>query len=126
VLKAMISVPEDATGVSIDRDGEVRVVTAGSQGAESVGRLELARVRDVATLTSIEGGLYRPDQAAEILGTTPEEGGGTILQGSIELSNVELTDEMVMLMMTQRAYAASAQIVQAGDQLMGIANSLKR
>jgi flagellar basal-body rod protein FlgG len=44
----------------------------------------------------------------------------------VELSNVELTDEMVQLMIMQRAYAASAQVVQAGDQLAAIANGLKR
>ena len=54
------------------------------------------------------------------------EGAGALIQGSLEGSNVALTEEMVSLMMMQRAYAANAQIVQAGDQLMAIANGLKR
>jgi len=48
------------------------------------------------------------------------------VQGALEQSNVQLADEMVSLMMMQRAYAANAQLVQAGDQLMAIANGLKR
>ena len=55
-----------------------------------------------------------------------EDGAGLLVQGAIERSNVALTDEMVRLMMVQRAYAANAQIVQAADQLMGIANGLRR
>ena len=45
---------------------------------------------------------------------------------SIERSNVEMTTEMVQLMLVQRAYAANAQLIQAADQLMSIANSLRR
>ena len=49
-----------------------------------------------------------------------------LVQGSIETSNVQLSDEMVTLLLMQRAYGASAQVVQAGDQLMSIINGLKR
>jgi flagellar basal-body rod protein FlgG len=55
-----------------------------------------------------------------------EDGAGTIAQGRIEGSNVALTEEMVNLLTVQRAFAASAQILQAADQLAGITNSLKR
>ena len=54
------------------------------------------------------------------------EGAGVLVQGSLEASNVELTSEMVGLLLAQRAYAANAQAVQAGDQLMAIANGLRR
>ena len=54
------------------------------------------------------------------------DGAGLLVQGSLESANVQLTDEMVMLMLLQRSYAANAQVVQAGDQMMAIANGLKR
>ncbi|NWN13178.1 flagellar hook-basal body protein, partial [Escherichia coli] len=67
------------------------------------------------------------DDAGALSEAVPgEDGTGMLVQGSIEQSNVALTDEMVRLMLVQRAYAANAQIVQAADQLMGIANGLRR
>ena len=50
----------------------------------------------------------------------------SLMQGSLEASNVELTTEMVTLLLMQRAYGANAQVLQAGDQLMQIANGLRR
>lgn len=124
-LKSAISVPEGATAITIDAAGEVRALAPGETEPRSIGRIELVLVRDLPGLAAQEGGLYRAEDG-EVVATEPGERGGSFVQGSIELSNVELTDEMVQLMMMQRAYAASAQVVQAGDQLMAIANGLKR
>jgi flagellar basal-body rod protein FlgG len=125
-LKAAISVPEGATGLTIDAAGEVRAVAPGETQPTSIGHIDLVLVRNMAGLADMEGGVYRAANETDIVTAQAGEEGGTFVQGSIELSNVELTDEMVSLMMMQRAYAASAQVVQAGDQLMAIANGLKR
>ncbi len=125
-LKSAISVPEGATAITIDNAGEVRAVTPGESEPRSIGRIDLVLVRNLEGLTAQEGGLYRAASAEDVVAAEPGERGGNFVQGSLELSNVTLTDEMVQLMMMQRAYAASAQVVQAGDQLMGIANGLKR
>jgi flagellar basal-body rod protein FlgG len=125
-LKAMISVPEGATAMTIDASGEVRAIAPGGSEPESIGQVELVLVRNPQGLSDMGGGLYRPAAEEDVVSTEAGERGGSFLQGSVELSNVELTDEMVALMMMQRAYAASAQVVQAGDQLMGIVNGLKR
>jgi flagellar basal-body rod protein FlgG len=125
-LKAMISVPEGATQLSIDAAGEVRAIAPGETEPASIGHIDLVLVRDMNALSDMEGGLYRAASDEDLVTAEAGERGGTFVQGSVELSNVELTDEMVSLMMMQRAYAASAQIVQAGDQLMAIANELKR
>ena len=55
-----------------------------------------------------------------------EEGLGYFAKGFSEASNVELTEEIVSMMVMQRAYAANAKLIQAGDELMGIVNGLKR
>ena len=55
-----------------------------------------------------------------------EDGTGTLIQGAIERSNVDMTTQIVQLLLVQRAYAANAQVVQAADQLMGIANGLRQ
>jgi len=126
-LKALISVPDDASELQIGRDGTVTALTASDQGLREIGKIELALVRDPATLIAEDGGYYRAALDSEMVSALPgEEGSGTIVQGAIETSNVHLSDEMVTLLLMQRAYSASAQVVQAGDQLMAIANSLRR
>lgn len=125
-LKAAISVPEGATQLTIDAAGEVRALAPGETEPASIGKVDLVLVRNMAGLTDVEGGLYRAAAETDVVTVEAGEQGGTFVQGSVELSNVQLTDEMVSLMMMQRAYAASAQVVQAGDQLMAIANGLKR
>jgi flagellar basal-body rod protein FlgG len=126
-LKAMISVPRGATGIAIAQDGKVTAQLAGQTEAVQIGRIELAMPKDVTTLSALDGGLYQIADASDLISVTPgEEGGGVFVQGSLETSNVQLSDEMVTMLLMQRAYAANAQIVQAGDQLMSIANGLKR
>ena len=125
-LKAMISVPEGATNITIDASGEVKAQAPGATEATSIGHIDLVTVRNMDGLTDVEGGLYRAASDSDLVTAEAGNNAGTFVQGSVELSNVELTDEMVQLMIMQRAYAASAQVVQAGDQLAAIVNGLKR
>lgn len=127
-LKSMISVPDGVQNIMISRDGIVSAITPGDTEPRELGRIELVRVRDLEQLESLGGGLYAlPSDAQGLASIDPDqEDGVAIVQGSIEESNVLLTDEMVTLMMMQRSYAANAQVVQAGDQLMSIANGLRR
>jgi flagellar basal-body rod protein FlgG len=126
-LKAAISIPADASAVTIGSDGMVRAQTADSATPVELGQIGLVRVDDPSTLTRLDGGLYRADQDAKVLDAQAgEDGTGMLVQGGIERSNVEMTSEMVQLMLVQRAYGANAQIVQAADQMMAIANGLRR
>jgi flagellar basal-body rod protein FlgG len=126
-LKTMIAVPREATSVTIDRDGRVRAVTAEAPGGEEIGQLEVVRARDGALAAPVGGGLYEVTSDSDLTAATPgEDGAGAIVQGALEGSNVELADQMVTLMLLQRAFAANAQVVQAGDQLMAITNGLRR
>lgn len=124
-LKAMVSVPYEAGELTIDRAGEVRIQSG--DRAETIGRIELVRANDVSGLEQVADGLYRPKDDAQLIGVgAGEDGAGVLVQGALEASNVELSEEMVLLLLMQRAYAANAQVVQAGDQLMAIANGLRR
>ena len=126
-LKQMISVPADATSVTIGADGVVQVATGSNTTATAVGQIDIVRPKDMSALTVTADGLYRTQNDSDLLSGVPgEDGAGTIVSGAIEGSNVQLADEMVGLMMLQRAYAANAEVVQAGDQLMATANGLKR
>ena len=126
-LKAAINVPADASIVEIASDGTVRARIGDEAEATEIGRIMLVKVDDPAVLTRLDGGFYGVAEGAQLTDAqSGEDGVGTLVQGGIERSNVELTNEMVQLMLVQRAYAANAQIVQAADQLMGIANGLRK
>ena len=125
-LRALITVPEDATDLTIARDGTVTARLSGETAVTELGRLDLVRVTSPQAMEALGGGLYRHEGATAAASVPGETGVGEIVQGAIESSNVALSNEMVSLMLMQRAYAASAQVLQAGDQLMGIANGLRR
>jgi flagellar basal-body rod protein FlgG len=126
-LKAAITVPADSTSVRIDSDGVVRAVSGGSSEEVEVGQIMLVRVENPETIERLDGGLYRAAEETRLMEAKPgEDGAGRLVQGSVEHSTVELTTEMVQMMLVQRAYAADAQIVQAADQLMALANGLRR
>ncbi len=127
-LRAAITVPRDATGITIGSDGVVRATMPGALGPEEVGQIQLVKLDDPNTVVRLDGGLYRVrEDGPPLTDAAPgEDGTGLLVQGSIEQSNVALNDEMVRLILVQRAYAANAQIVQAADQLMAIANGLRR
>ncbi len=132
-LKQLIRVPDNAQQLQIDADGKVWAVLGSAANPTQLGQIGLAHVRDNSALASLGGGLFSDTSAAEGSGSTNvislaagQDGAGTIVQGSLETSNVSLTVEMTSLMLVQRIYAANAQVVQAADQLMGIANGLRR
>jgi flagellar basal-body rod protein FlgG len=126
-LRAMISAPENATSIALGADGVAIAIIEGQDGPIDLGRIGLVGVASANDVERLDGGLYRlrEDARVEQLDAN-ENGAGTFVQGAIERSNVDLNDEMVRLMIVQRAYAANAQIVQAADQLMAIVNGLRR
>lgn len=127
MLRAAIQVPPDAESLVIDRDGRVFALFQEGARIDEIGRIDLAVVRDLDTLEVAGEGLYRaPDALDMVIATPGEEGSGFLVQGALEGSNVRLSDEMVALMLTQRAFAANAQVLQTADELMSIANNLKR
>jgi flagellar basal-body rod protein FlgG len=125
-LKAQISVPREASQLAIHTDGSVwAAATDGS--VQQIGQIELALPANPDALIDRGGGLYEISDDADIVAAKPGlDGAGTLAQGKIEQANVNLSDEMVTLMLVQRAYAANAQVVQAGDQIMSIVNGLRR
>ena len=101
-------------------DGETKPV--------ELGQLELAWVTNPAGLQPIGENLYRPSAASgePAYGKAGDEGLGTLVQGYQEASNVRLVDEMVNLVLAQRAYELNARLVQAADEMLSISNGLRR
>jgi flagellar basal-body rod protein FlgG len=125
-LKTVIAVPREATDIEIARDGTITAVLE-EEGAVRIGRLDVVVTDDPQSLIEAGQGYYETLDAAAVRTTEAgEEGAGVFVQGAVEQSNIELADEMVTLLLLQRAYAASAQLVQVGDQLISIANNLRR
>lgn len=126
LLKAMIEIPQESLALEIDREGIVRSLAPNSSTLDDLGSITLAMPRDPQMIEAIGDGYFRVPEDGDLETLIAGDDGGVFVQGSIETSNVELTTEMVTLLLMQRAYAANAQVVQAGDQLMSIANNLRR
>jgi flagellar basal-body rod protein FlgG len=126
ILKANITVPREAVRVLIEPNGVVRAV--GQDGTtEEIGAIELVRSSDSSAIWRAGGGVYEVGDTTNLDAAAPgEEGFGKLVQGAIERSNVDLNREMVDLLISQRAYAANAQVLKAADELFGIANGLRR
>jgi flagellar basal-body rod protein FlgG len=127
-LKAMISVPHDASGITISPNGQVQATIPNQADPLNIGELELVTPAETRALQSVGDGVYRiQDDGLTLSRAKPgEDNLGTLSQGFSEASNVSLSDELVSLMLYQRAYASNARLVQVGDELMALANGLKR
>ncbi|MBC7768218.1 MAG: flagellar hook-basal body protein [Phycisphaerales bacterium] len=126
-LRAMINVPETATGLSIDSEGIVRATTGDGEAPIELGRIALVQIHDPSQVERLDGGVYRLAEGARVEEFHQGDArAGAFVQGALERSNVEINEEMVRLMIVQRAYAANAQLVQAADQMMAIANGLRK
>jgi len=128
LMEPEITIPDDAMQISIGSDGTVSVRQAGQTQATEVGTIELARFINPAGLNSIGRNLYLPTSASgdEITGTAGEDGFGTLAQGFLEMSNVSVVEEMVNLITAQRAYEINSKAIQAADEMLQLANNLRR
>ena len=113
------------TSITIAPNGEV--TTDGANGRQTF-RVQLVRFTNPAGLDSIGKNLYRETSAsgtAEI--GNPDEGGfGGLQQRYLELSNVKVVEEMVNMILAQRAYEVNSKAVQASDEMMQMSNNLRR
>lgn len=119
-LTGGITIPSTATSVSVSSDGIVSVVQSGSANSTQVGQLNLALFINPAGLESIGQNLYlETDASGAPTETTPGlNGGGTLSQGYVETSNVNVVEEMVSMIQTQRAYEINSKAVDASDQML--------
>jgi len=123
-----ITVPTDAITLSVGIDGTVSVVQAGATESSEIGTIELARFINPAGMHTIGRNLYLPTDASGdvVTGTGGEDGFGTIAQGYLEMSNVSVVDEMVNMIVAQRAYEINSKTIQAADDMLQMANNIKR
>ena len=122
-----LTLNSDVTGISISKDGTV--TTVDSKGNSAVlGNIELARFINNGGLEALGDNLYAetPASGKPILGTPGTDGFGDINQGYLESSNVDIVEEMISMIAAQRAYEINSKTVQTVEDMMTMANNLKR
>lgn len=119
------SAPSDS--IVIAGDGQVSCTPAGGE-QQAVGQITLARFVNPAGLTSIGKNLFIVSEASgDAIESNPgEEGAGTLTQGTLEMSNVQIVEEMVEMIVSQRAYESNSKAIITTDSMLEIANGLKR
>lgn len=127
-LDPEITLPQNATSVTVGVDGTVSVTIAGQQQPQQVGTIQLARFTNPAGLQSLGRNLFLPSQSSgdATQGTPGQDGLGTLIQGFVESSNVNVVEEMVGLIVTQRAYEINSRAIRTADEMMQTANNLVR
>lgn len=128
VMTPEITIPSDAEKINIGSDGIVSVRLSGQNIFTELGNIELVNFANPAGLSSIGRNLYmQTDASGDPIGGTPgEEGLGTITQGYLEISNVSVVEEMVNMIVAQRAYEVNSKTMQTADEMMRMANNVKR
>jgi len=127
-LLPSLAIPFDTKNVSISPEGVVSVTLAGTTTSEVIGSVEIARFTNDAGLDSLGKNLFQPTSASgeAVTGLPGQEGFGTLLQGNLENSNVNIADEMVKMIVAQRAYELNSKAIQTSDEMLALVNSLKR
>lgn len=127
-LEPEVMIPEDAVQIAIGTDGTVSVTISGDNEPQTVGQIELARFVNPAGLQSAGRNLFFATAAsgAPLVGTAGLEGFGNLAQGFLEMSNVQVVEEMVAMITSQRAYEVNSRAIQASDDMLQTANNLRR
>lgn len=123
-----VAVPEDTESVLINGQGQVFVRQAGSESVTDLGQLLLSRFVNPAGLEATGGNLLRqsPASGTPILGAPGELGIGTVKQGALERSNVSVVEEMINMIVAQRAFEINSKAIRSADDLLGLVSNLKR
>ena len=127
-LKSAIHIPANITALTISQDGKVSVQTSAGGQTTEIGQLELVNFANPGGLKMAGSGVYVPTDASgqAMFGKPGSHGMGTIAQGTLESSNVSMVDEMVTLMIAQKAYELSSKVAQASDEMMSMTNNLRK
>jgi flagellar basal-body rod protein FlgG len=118
----------DTTKISIGMDGVVEATVTGDSTPAQVGQIEMAKFINPAGLESIGNNIFVETTASgkPLAGTAGSEGFGELMQGSLESSNVDIVEEMVSMIVAQRAYEINSKTIQTVDNMLTLANNLRR
>ena len=127
-IEPEITVPSNATSISISKDGMISATIPGQGASQQLGTLEIATFANPAGLRPLGGNLFETTTASgeEESGAPGTDARGTLAQGFVEDSNVSVVEEMVNMILAQRAYEANSKVVRASDEMLTQVNNLVR
>jgi flagellar basal-body rod protein FlgG len=127
-MEPSITIPQNAMSVTISKDGIVSVQLPNQGAAQQVGTIEIAMFQNPAGLLPRGGNLFTVTTASgdPINGVPGTDGLGTLAQGFVEDSNVSVVEEMVNMILGQRAYEANSRVIRAADEMLQQVNQLSR
>jgi flagellar basal-body rod protein FlgG len=126
-LQPAITIPADATAITVGADGTVSVTQPNQTQSQQIGQIQLATFPNPGGLNSIGGNLLLPTSSSgdPIVGNPGgPEGVGSLIQGSLEQSNVNTVEEFIQMILAQRSYEANSQVAKAADQMFQEVNQL--
>ena len=126
-LQPSINIPAAATNITVGSDGTVSVSLPGQIQAQQVGTIQLAEFANPGGLNSVGNNIYLATTASgdPVVGAAGgSEGLGTIQQGMIEQSNVNVVDEFVNMILAQRSYESNSRVIKAADEMLQQLNQL--
>ena len=124
LLQPQVVIPQDAATITVGLDGTVSVELANGGGNQQLGQIQLARFVNGAGLEAMGQNLFRETQASgpPIVGVPGEQGAGNSAQGMLEASNVNVVEELVNMIETQRAYEVNSKAISSVDGMLRFLN----
>lgn len=128
VIEPQINIPEDTNAVLIGDNGVVSVILSGESTPQEIGQIELTKFMNPAGLKAEGQNLFTQTTGSgdPVSGTPNSTGFGSLTQGYVENSNVDLVTEMVSMITAQRAYELNSKSISTADDMLKKANQLKR
>jgi flagellar basal-body rod protein FlgG len=122
-----LQIPPAATGVTINTNGQVQVTLQGQTNPTTVGQIQLAVFANEAGLEAQGGNLFAQTAAsgAPVAGNPGVTGIGTVMQGFVEGSNVNIVSEITSLITAQRAYEMNSKVISAANEMMSTLTNLR-
>ena len=120
IVQPGITIPTNSVGISVNAQGQVSATIQGQTAPQIVGQLQLATFANEAGLQAVGDNLFLETTASGIgtLGSPGAAGFGTIQQGALETSNVNVVSEITNLITAQRAYEMNSRVIQASDEML--------
>jgi flagellar basal-body rod protein FlgG len=122
-----LQIPSTATGVTVNTNGQVQVTIQGQTNPTTIGQLQIAVFPNEAGLDAQGGNMMLQSAAsgAPVAGNPGITGFGTVMQGFIETSNVNIVTEITNLITAQRAYEMNSKVITAADEMMTTLTNLR-
>ncbi len=123
-LEPAVTIPTQATSVTIGTDGTISITQTGQANAQNVGQIQLAIFANPAGLEAMGRNLFKETGASgqAIVGSPDSNGLGRITQGYVEGSNVNVVEELVNMISAQRIYETNSKVITTADRMLGTIN----